>query len=248
MVYIKPDMDSDTESVELMPSTGENEVLPSNQKVYFLKPESRVARTGRRCGQRYLVPIYKIPEALWMIHDVWIKCPKRDFIALFCASELVLSRVSVTGNRAGFVKIPFFDSPFPHHMISFQECRIEILRVVGISPLYLTYKKVGCHAKKTATMELKNGARLRFCDGRVDFPTYPLSPLEPEIQEKTKSYSDALEDLGQLMCKGHLPTRQIEIEPLEAPNYVKALTDLGFDNYTVRAQPGDKTYIAIDLE
>ncbi len=223
----------DSESSEIPKKTG------------FLMPKSEVSSKG----QRYLVPVYHLPKEWQVIHEFWVRSSK-DLKLRFCANEYTLSDVHLKRDpdRTGFVKIPFFDWPFPRHLVVFQDCRVQIIGDCQIPLLYVVYSNASTEAlhQDCFTRKHRNGAVISFAFGRVGFATLPSPPSRPEVKEITKSYSEVLEDLSQLIQEGG--RRQINITPLSASNYVKVLTDLGFDGYEVKAKPGHNTTIIFNCE
>lgn len=222
-------MDTGTECEE----SKRNEVSPTT-KIYFLKPKIR----GNRIV--YNLPGDSIAPNPWMITEFWIKSPENPLIARFYAgdeqlSTVELDEVSVALSGKRFTKIEFFPKPFPFFQIKFQNCQVEIIGSYKAIPMFFTYKEIENFAILKSTMSMPDGTTIEFEEGRARIPKRPES-VSPKIFPK--SYADILEEIGQhtlaFVNSENSDDEMISIKsinPTDAHNYVKAVTDLGFNHY-----------------
>ncbi len=225
-------MDTGTECEE----SKRNEVSPTT-KIYFLKPKIR----GNRVV--YNLPKDSIAPNPWRITGFWIKSPENPLIARFYAGDQLLStveieEVSVALSGKRFTKIEFFPEPFPFFQIRFQSCQVEITGSYKAIPMFFTYEEIDDKWPHNSIMALPDGTTIEFEEGRARIPKRPES-VAPKITPK--SYADILEEIGQhtlafvnLENSKNSDDDEISIKgisPIDAHNYVKAVTDLGFNHY-----------------
>jgi len=207
-------------------SEGGSSLSEDSKEVFFLKPKE-VSRGVYK---------YPIPRSSWEICEFWILTNSTPAIVTFKTEDQNFSTEYTLDNSIpkGFVRVPIFKGPFPLWQVKFQQCCIMIQSEIP-RPMYIIYRTNLENPGHLILMDHYQGSTIRFADGCVDYYKNPQEEHKESPIDLTISYAGAMEDLVKKISKAtsHPMRFSFDVAPSSAPNYLKALVDMGFRSYSV---------------
>jgi len=239
------EMLTDEEASEKGSLSVETQKAQDALQVYFLKP------------LKISPGVYKYPinPKPWIIWEFWVR-HREPTIVTFRATgtedfSTEYSLEEREPEKPSFEKVPIFKRPFPLAKVSCQQCFLEVFSNNPL-PVYIKYSVN--HPEDDLypnyhlfTMDHYQGSVIRFVNGSLNYHTRldNMKIEESHEESKSSSYAEAMEDLSQKILRvcSENANLNFDVSPESAPNYLRALSDLGFHTYTIYGQGNNTSFI-----